>query len=100
MRRQLRRKNSKANRRAERFGDVYQAPTDFSTMNESGGSRMEDVDILDWIFQEMGECEWAGDLEYLDDANAFEVSMPGPDGDVFKVSVTKVWSGRLGERLD
>ena len=99
MRRQLRRK-SRANRGSERFGDVYQAPTDFSTMNESGGSKMSENDILDWIFQEMGECEWAGDMEYLDDANAFEVSMPGPDGDVFKVSVTKVWSGRLGERLD
>lgn len=89
MRRQLRR-NSKANRRSERFGNVYQAPTDFSTMNESGGSRMDENDILDWIFQEMGECEWAGDMEYVDDETAFEVSIPGPDGDVFKVSVTKV----------
>ena len=61
---------------------------------------MEENDILDWIFQEMGECEWADDMEYVDDENAFEVSMPGPDGDVFRVSVTKVWSGRLGKRLD
>ena len=82
------------------MGRVYQAPSDFSTMDESSGSRMEENDILDWIFQEMGECEWAKDMEYVDDANAFEVSMPGQDGDVFRVSVTKVWSGRLGKRLD
>ena len=63
-------------------------------------ARMEENDILDWIFQEMGECEWANDMEYLDDGNAFEVTMPGPHGDVFKVSVQKVWSGRLGTRLD
>lgn len=96
LRRDLRRKN----RKSGRMGRVYQAPTDFSTMDESSGSRMEESDILDWIFQEMGECEWAEDMEYLDDGNAFEFSMPGPDGDVFKVSVTKVWSGRLGNRLD
>lgn len=62
--------------------------------------RMEENDILDWIFQEMGECEWAKDMEYVDDANAFEVAMPGPDGDVFRVNVQKVWSGRLGTRID
>lgn len=85
------RKQGKSVKKGKRFGQVFQAPTDFSTMNEGSGSRMEENDILDWIFQEMGECEWAGDMDYVDDANAFEVSMPGTDGeDVFRVSVTKV----------
>lgn len=69
-------------------------------VREGSGSRMEESDILDWIYEEMGQCEWAGDMDFLDDGNAFEVSLPGADGDVFKVSVQKVWSGRLGTRLD
>ena len=69
-------------------------------MREGSGSRMEESDILDWIYEEMGQCEWAGDMDFLDDGNAFEVSLPGADGDVFKVSVQKIWSGRLGRRLD
>ena len=97
---ELKRGLRKKNRKSRRMGRVHHAPTDFSTMDESSGGRMEETDILDWIFQEMGECEWANDMEYLDDGNAFEVSMPGPDGDVFRVSVQKVWSGRLGKRLD
>ena len=63
-------------------------------------TRMDENDILDWIFQEMGECEWVDDMNYLDDGSAFEVTTQGPDGDVFKVSVQKVYSGRLGKRID
>ena len=67
---------------------------------EGSGSRMDEDDILYWIFQEMGECEWVDDMEYKDGENSFDVSMKGPDGDVFRVSVQKVWSGRTGERPD
>ena len=63
-------------------------------------TRMDENDILDWIFQEMGECEWVDDINYLDDDSAFEVTTQGPDGDVFKVSVQKVYSGILGKRID
>lgn len=63
-------------------------------------TRMDENDILDWIFQEMGECEWVDDMNYMDDDSAFEVTMQGPDGDVFKVSVQKVYSGRPGKRID
>ena len=63
-------------------------------------TRMDENDILDWIFQEMSECEWIDDINYLDDGSAFEVTMQGPDGDAFKVSVQKVYSGRLGKRID
>ena len=85
------------NKRKKKAGKEFEEPDVYL---EGSGSRMEENDILDWIFQEMGDCEWADDMEYVDNENAFEVAMPGPDGDVFKVSVTKVWSGRLGERLD
>lgn len=78
----------------------YDIPFKGDMYKEGSGSKMEENDILDWIFQEMGECEWAEDMEYQDEGNSFEVSMPGPDGDVFRVSVQKVWSGRLGRRLD
>ena len=67
---------------------------------EGSGSGMDEFAILDWIYEDMGDCEWAEDLSFLDNENAFEVTMPGPDGDVFKVSVTKVWSGKPGKRLD
>lgn len=63
-------------------------------------ARMEENDILDWIREEMCPCEWVEDIYWCDDGNAFEVAMPGPDGDVFRVSVQKVWSGRLGKKID
>ena len=51
----------------KRFGKVYQAPTDFKTMEESSGSRMSDTDIVNWIGEELEECEWVDDISYSDD---------------------------------
>ncbi len=54
----LRRDLKKKNRRSRRMGRVYQAPTDFSTMDESSGSHMDEQDILDFIGEELRGCEW------------------------------------------
>lgn len=69
---------------------------------EESGSRMDEFDILNWIYEEMRDCEWAeiDASDISDDKAELEVALPGADGDVFRVSVQKIWSGRLGEKLD
>lgn len=80
----------------------YDVPVSSDIYGEESGSRMDEFDILNWIYEEMRDCEWA-EIDKSDisgDKAEFEVALPGPDGDVFRVSVQKIWSGRLGQRLD
>ena len=51
---------------------------------EGSGSRMDEYDIINWIFEEMRDCEWVDDIESPDADGSFEISTPE---DVFKVSV-------------
>ena len=44
-----------------RFGDVYSAPTDFSTMDESKVNESSEKDaafVANWIQEELSDCEW------------------------------------------
>ncbi len=44
-----------------RFGDVYSAPTDFSTMDESKVNESAEKDaafVANWIQEELSDCEW------------------------------------------
>jgi hypothetical protein len=62
-------RDDKAGKRKKktRFGDVYSAPDDFSTMDESYGSRMTQWDIASWISDEVRDCEWADDVDFEND---------------------------------
>ena len=74
---------------------TYDGPSDSDIYGESA-SGMDESDIINWIFEEMQDCEWVDDIEspecYPD--GSFEVSMP--DGDVYRIQVTKVFSPREG----
>ena len=44
-----------------RFGDVYSAPTDFSTIDESKVNESVEKDaafVANWIQEELSDCEW------------------------------------------
>ena len=74
-----------------RFGNVYSAPTDFSTMEESGASRMSKWDIASWISDEVRDCEWAVDVDFEnDDYEDPWFRITTTDGDTFQVVVKKV----------
>ena len=81
---------------------TYDTPVDSDIYGEGSGSKMDEFDILNWIYEEMRDCEWAeiDTSDISDDKAELEVALPGPDGDVFRVSVQKIWSGKLGARLD
>lgn len=85
----------KAKGRAAR---IYDRPTDSDIYGEGSASRMDESDIINWIFEEMQDCEWVDDIESPDcyPVASFEVSTPE---DVFKVSVQKIWSNRGEERF-
>jgi hypothetical protein len=82
LRRGLRRKAKKG----KRFGQVYQNPTDFSTMDEASGSNPEDeYFISNWIGKELSDCEWAMDVDYAESPIILTTS-----AGTFKVTVEPV----------
>lgn len=95
-------KGTSGRRKGRGSARIYDSPADSDIYGEGSGSHMNEYDIIEWIYEEMYDCEWADDLEMMDDEAAFELSLPGggAEGNVFKVSVQKIWSGKPRHGLD
>jgi hypothetical protein len=80
LRRDLRRKNK---RKSKKFAQVYDAPSDFSEMDEASGSRMDKYAISEKICESLSDCEWANNL---DTANGNDIMLT-VDGRNYTITV-------------
>ena len=65
-----------------------------------GSEPVDEFFISNWIGDELQDCEWVdpAEIQYAGDEPWVEISTP--DGDVYRIQVTKVYSGKLGTYLD
>ena len=84
-----------------RAAKVYDRPTDADIYGEGSGSEpVDEYFISNWIGDELQDCEWVDPsaIQYAGDEPWVEISTP--DGDVYRIQVTKVFSAKLGTYLD
>lgn len=84
-----------------RMPKVYDRPTDSDIYGEGSGSEpVDEYFISNWIGEELQDCEWVdpAEIQYAGDEPWVEISTP--DGDVYRIQVTKVYSSKLGSYLD
>ena len=69
-------------------------------INESVDESVDEYFISNWIGEELQDCEWVdpNEIQYAGDEPWVEISTP--DGDVYRIQVTKVYSSKLGSYLD
>lgn len=65
----------------------------------SGNNQVDEGFIVNWIGEELYGCEWidSDEIKFYPD-EAVEISTP--DGDVYRISVNKIFSSKLGSYLD
>jgi len=66
----------------------------------SGSEPVDEYFISNWIGEELQDCEWVdpAEIQYASDEPWVEISTP--DGDVYRIQVTKIFSSKLGEWLE
>ena len=90
----------------EEDGGKKEHPTRFydrpspSDIYSEGSGQVDEFTITNFIGEELMECEWVDQEEVKFSGDEPWVEIATPDGDVFKVQVTKVYSGKLGSWLD
>ena len=80
---------------------TYDGPSDSDIYDEGSGSEpVDEYFISNWIGEELQDCEWVdpSEIQYAGDEPWVEISTP--DGDVYRIQVTKVFSSKLGSYLD
>lgn len=85
----------------DRAPKIYDRPVDSDIYGEGSGSEpVDEYFISNWIGEELQDCEWVdpSEIQYSGDEPWVEISTP--DGDVYRIQVTKVYSSKLGSYLD
>lgn len=84
------RKLSKSKRRKLSRGiPVHDLPTRSDMMMRESGGGYDAQGILDWIGDELIECDWVNDNMTFDDTNPI-LEIETTDGDKFEISVKKI----------
>lgn len=79
----------------------YDRPDSSDIYGEGSGSEpVDEYFISNWIGEDLQDCEWVdpAEIQYASDEPWVEISTP--DGDVYRIQVTKIFSSKLGEWLE
>ena len=81
-------KNAKKKRKLGRELKVYPTPSRSDYMMAESSSPIDPQYVIDWIGEEIGDCEWCADYTYDDYDPIIEIETT--DGDRFEISVKKL----------